>query len=443
LREAVGTFASMHGVGGTVIFITGRDIVVEGKGGLSSYVRAHALAARRLGYRTHVFFLGDRDESRETQYGMLHTVRNPFLPARWLRARGDRGQELLFTTFMNRILKTSYTARIHAAFLGPAIKGLIRSCEGPVVIHTTYVWGSVACHIRDELAAEGRRVKAVNSVFTTMRHEIVGKLRGARKSGDIGVFLSTCVEWCWMRLFGLSSERRSLESPDLLLYNYDSVRRLFEAEYGSIAHARRIVYSTEGAFHEESEAGGIPPLPSLRNSPPIVASVSRHDPRKGVDTLIRALALLTSRGVSFRARIGSGGELLPWHRRLADKLGMSGIVEFTGWMDDPGEIYRACDVFVLPSLEEGSGSVSLLESMMHGNCIVASDIDGIPEDVRHGEEAWLVPPADPVALADALQTLLADPDLRSRLGDAAKRRFMELFHPDRFVTELGKAYAEA
>jgi glycosyltransferase involved in cell wall biosynthesis len=130
------------------------------------------------------------------------------------------------------------------------------------------------------------------------------------------------------------------------------------------------------------------------------------------------------------------------NRKLAEELGLTAHLRFTGWLEDPGELYRSCDVYVLPSLEEGSGAISLLEAMMHGNCIVASDIDGIPEDVRHGEEAWLVPPADPVALADALQTLLADPDLRSRLGEAAKRRFMELFHPDRFLSELGRAYDE-
>ena len=79
---------------------------------------------------------------------------------------------------------------------------------------------------------------------------------------------------------------------------------------------------------------------------------------------------------------------------------------------------------------------------MHGNCILASNIDGIPEDVRHGEEAWLVPRSDPVALADALQALLSDDDLRRRLSAAARRRFMERFDPDVFIKELGEAYRE-
>ena len=192
----------------------------------------------------------------------------------------------------------------------------------------------------------------------------------------------------------------------------------------------------------KSKEVDIPTGKCSRNAIPVIASVSRHDPRKGIDTLVRALSILAARGVSFQARIGSGGMLLPWHRRLAGELGLGSRVEFTGWIADPGELYRACDVFVLPSLQEGSGSMSLLESMMHGNCIVASGIDGIVEDVRHGEDGLLVPPADPVALADALQTLLADNGLRRRLGDASRRRFMEICDPDVFTGQLGEVYLD-
>lgn len=428
---------------GTVVFITGRDIVAEGKGGLSSYVRSHALAARRLGYVTHVFFVGDRDESRYTKYGTLHMVRNRFVPARWLRVRNDLRQPGFLDSFMNTFLKTSYTARFHTSVMTSAVLRMLEGVKGPVVIHSFYIWGVVGCGLRDELKARGFQVRSVNSVFTTLRHEIGWKVRGARMIGNRSHLLTTLVEWCWMRLFGLASERRSLYSPDLLLYNYDSVRLLFEAEYGSVGRARKIAYTTESAISAASTGLDIPSAPSSMNPVPVLASVSRHDPRKGVDTLIRALALLAARGVSFRARIGSGGILLPLHIRLAGELGLGGRVEFTGWLEYPEEVYRTCDVFVLPSLEEGSGSMSMLESMMHGNCIVASGIDGIPEDVRHGVEAWLIPPADPVALADALEKLLQDAGLRSRMGDAAQARFMELFHPDRFVSELGKAYAEA
>jgi glycosyltransferase involved in cell wall biosynthesis len=442
LKEAVGIFASMHGDGGTVIFITGRDIVVEGKGGVSSYVRAHALAARRLGCHTHVFFVGDRDESRDTPYGRLHMVRNPAFPARWLRLSNNLHQLGFLEEFMNRFLKTPYTARIHASALNSAVLRLLHGVEGPVVIHTFYAWGVVGCRLRDELKARGVTVKTVNSVFTTMRHEIVWKIRGAGKTGDLPHLLTTWVEWSWMRLFGLASERRSLHSPDMLLYNYESVRRLYEAEYGTVAHSRKISYSTESALLPGSAEGEVPVGPLPANDVPVIASMSRHDPRKGIDILIRALTILASRGVAFKARIGSGGALLPWHRRLAGKLGLGSRIEFTGWLEDPGELYRACDIFVLPSLEEGSGAISLLEAMMHGKCIIASNIDGIPEDVRHGEEAWLVPPADPVALADALQALLSDDDLRRRLSAAARRRFMERFDPDVFIKELGEAYRE-
>jgi glycosyltransferase involved in cell wall biosynthesis len=425
-----------------VVFITGRDIVAEGKGGLSGYVRIHALAARNLGYRTHVFFMGDRDESRDTAYGRLHMVRNPAIPDRLMRVRNDTYRQGFIEGFINSFLKTSYTARLHGRLLASAIRRFVLDSEGPVVIHSFFLWGSVACRVRDELAVEGIRVKVVNSVFATMRHEIEGKVGGAWRSGKLSNLFSTIVEWLWMRLFGLGSERRSLYSPDLLLYNYDSVRRLFEADYGVIPRSRMISYTTEAAILGQSAGEGLPRSPIMGNAVPVVASVSRHDPRKGVDTLIKALAILDSRRVAFRASIGSGGMLLPWHKHLTEELGLGGKVLFTDWLEDPGELYRACDVFVLPSLEEGSGSVSLLEAMMHGNCVVASGIDGIPEDIRDGIDGLLVPPADPVALADALQSVLSDAGLRRALGEAARRRFMERFDPEVFARELGEAYGE-
>jgi hypothetical protein len=386
--------------------------------------------------------MGESDEIKDSRYGILQKVRNPRVPAAWIRTR--EGKSGFFSSLVYGTIKGSLSAPLHAGPFSDAIREhiLANKSDGPFIIHTSYLWSGVACMVRDGLAGSGMRVKVLNSVFTTMRHEFRGKLKGARKIGD---WKSVVREWMYLSLmsgFLLPWERRSYRHSDALLCNYHSVRRLVEGEFGSMPHARKVSYTTEAMMQQGIEGLGACRHPKVENDSPCIVCVSRHDPRKGIDQLIRAFAILSSRGVAFQARIGSDGHLFEQHRRLVEELGLQGSVVFTGWVDDPGELYRVCDVYVLPSLEEGSGAISLLEAMMHGNCIVASDIDGIPEDVRHGEEAWLVPPADPVALADALQTLLADPDLRSRLGEAAKRRFMELFHPDRFLSELGRAYDE-
>jgi glycosyltransferase involved in cell wall biosynthesis len=98
-------------------------------------------------------------------------------------------------------------------------------------------------------------------------------------------------------------------------------------------------------------------------------------------------------------------------------------------------------VFVLPSLEEGSGSVSLLEAMQAGAAPVVSRIDGIPKDVVDGESALLVPPGNPVAVAAALERILGDGELRRRISLAARGRYLARFSPAIFSADLQRIYA--
>jgi glycosyltransferase involved in cell wall biosynthesis len=147
-------------------------------------------------------------------------------------------------------------------------------------------------------------------------------------------------------------------------------------------------------------------------------------------------------GVSYRACLLSDGRLLAPHRRLAAELGLDGQVAIPGHVEDVAAHLRAADVFVLPSFEEGSGSVSVLEALQAGVAIVASRCDGIDEDLVHGETALLVPPGDERALRDALAELLADPALRDRLGANARRLYRERFMADSFTEALDRVYTE-
>jgi glycosyltransferase involved in cell wall biosynthesis len=173
-----------------------------------------------------------------------------------------------------------------------------------------------------------------------------------------------------------------------------------------------------------------------------VVAVSRHDPRKGLDVLLRALAEIVREGIPFRACLVGPGPLLAAHRRLARDLGLEDRVVIVGQVEDVFTYLRLADVFVLPSLEEGSGSVSLLEALQAGVAIVASDCDGIPEDIVDGEDGLLVPPGDERALRDALVTLLRDPSLRSRLATRSCDVYRERFSASAFVEGLTSAYAD-
>jgi len=107
-------------------------------------------------------------------------------------------------------------------------------------------------------------------------------------------------------------------------------------------------------------------------------------------------------------------------------LGLDGRVLFAGARDDVARMLAAADLFVLPSLTEALPTV-LAEAMAAGRPIVATTVGGIPEMVRHGEAALLVPPADPGALAAAVCRLLANPRQAAAMGRSGRRLVAERF----------------
>jgi glycosyltransferase involved in cell wall biosynthesis len=197
-------------------------------------------------------------------------------------------------------------------------------------------------------------------------------------------------------------------------------------------------------LHEPEEA--LPPEPAViagltPRAAPLILSVSRHDPRKGVDILLKALARVRANGGLFRACLTSGGMLLTEHRRLAAKLGILDCVALPGWVPDPYPYLRHADIFALPSLQEASGAFSLLEALQAGAAVVASNVDGIPEDVTDGDSALLVEPGQVDQLSRALGRLLTDPDLRNRLRRRAREVFVERFSAETFASALRDLYA--
>jgi glycosyltransferase involved in cell wall biosynthesis len=159
------------------------------------------------------------------------------------------------------------------------------------------------------------------------------------------------------------------------------------------------------------------PDPAVGHEPLSILYVGRIKKYKGVQTLLEALALLRRRGVEARLRVVGTGDYLPALERLAGELSLGGCVEFTGFVPlerKVSELRRAC-VAALPSEKEGWG-LTVIEANACGTPVVASDSDGLRDSVRHGETGLLVPHGDPAALADALGSILSDPDLRRRLS---------------------------
>jgi D-inositol-3-phosphate glycosyltransferase len=179
---------------------------------------------------------------------------------------------------------------------------------------------------------------------------------------------------------------------------------------------------------------------------PTVVYVGRLVPRKGVDMLVEAFALLPEHLGARLVVVGGEPGGSPEVERLsalADALGIAGRVKFTGSrpQSELPLYYGAADAVVTVPHYEPFG-MTPLEAMACATPVVGSKVGGIKTSVADGETGYLVPPKDPGALASRLVRLLSDAGLRERMGRAARRRIEEHYTWERVATLAAAAFSE-
>jgi glycosyltransferase involved in cell wall biosynthesis len=166
-------------------------------------------------------------------------------------------------------------------------------------------------------------------------------------------------------------------------------------------------------------------------------------PRKGIRFFIEAAARLRAKYPDLAVVIAGDGFERPELEELARRQGIADRTTFLGWVANKQlpDYYRACAVSVIPSLEEGFG-IPAAEAM--GCCapVVATDAGGLPEVVEDGVTGFVVPKADAGALANAIDRLLSDPELRARMGRAGRTRACERFDWDRSASQFDAVYQQ-
>jgi len=151
---------------------------------------------------------------------------------------------------------------------------------------------------------------------------------------------------------------------------------------------------------------------------PVVGSIGRLNAQKGHRFLLEAAPAVLARHPAARLLIVGDGDLMEDLRSQAGGLEASDRVLFAGHRADVPDVLAALDVFCISSLYEGT-PLALFEAMAAGRAIVSTAVDGCREVIDEGETGLLVPASDPPALAEALDRVLSDAALRSRLGEAA------------------------
>jgi glycosyltransferase involved in cell wall biosynthesis len=219
-------------------------------------------------------------------------------------------------------------------------------------------------------------------------------------------------------------------------------RSVIEATAGPTSSAKVSV------IHCGVDPAAFQPVERDRGGPLRIVAVGTLHEVKGHVHLIDACRLLVERGVDVTCRfIGDGPDRDALAARIAEH-DLTGRVALVGRLtsDAVARELADADVLVAPSVPTRGGKregipVVLMEAMAAGLPVVASRLSGIPELVTDGVSGLLVPPGDPTALADALQRLAGDADLRSRLGDEGRATVLRDFDVDRNAAALAARFA--
>jgi glycosyltransferase involved in cell wall biosynthesis len=242
------------------------------------------------------------------------------------------------------------------------------------------------------------------------------------------------------------------------IFQVDNARLVRSRAHGTTAlvtvsdynarHLREVIGNGLG-IHCVRNGVALAPARADRPHGPVLC-VARLVPKKGVDVLIDAAALLRPKFPDLRVEVLGGGRMEEPLKRQAEALGLLGTIRFLGpraW-DEVEAAFGRCSMVVLACRVADDGDrdgmpTALTEALARGLAVVSTDVAGIGELVRHGETGLLIPPDDPAALADAIQVLRVDRRLAKRLGRAGRELVAERFDPRQSAQLLQRVFAGA
>ncbi|MBN2301532.1 MAG: glycosyltransferase family 4 protein [Lentisphaerae bacterium] len=193
---------------------------------------------------------------------------------------------------------------------------------------------------------------------------------------------------------------------------------------------RRLDRSARAKFRSEY---GIPENAIL------IVSVARLTHIKGLDVLIKALADMNTCQEQWQLALVGDGEEKQQLARLAHNLRLETQIRFTGHLSDITPALAACDIFVLPSRNEGMGR-ALVEAMAAGLPCVATNVGGIPTIIKNNINGLIVPPDNPNALSKALIRLITLPSLRKQIGNKATESVYPEYDEETMLNQHAELY---
>jgi glycosyltransferase involved in cell wall biosynthesis len=218
---------------------------------------------------------------------------------------------------------------------------------------------------------------------------------------------------------------------DCIVTVSESIRQQLKADGVPGARVRTIYEGMDLSPFPRREG----PPPRRPGEPTVVGTVAHMSPEKGLHYLIEAASLISDVHSRLRFVLVGDGSCRKDLERLVRERGLSDCFQFAGFQKRPAPYLSSFDFFVLPSLSEGLSS-AILSAMGASLAVIATNVGGIPELILHEENGLLVPPADAVALSQAIQRLADDPSEALRMGRQGRMRAEQQFALQRMILQI-------
>lgn len=245
------------------------------------------------------------------------------------------------------------------------------------------------------------------------------------------------------------ANRQVLARASLIIANSGEMRRDFLHWLGPSMERIRVVYN--GMDAERFRPGLPTTLRQEIGAAPdavLIGISSRLAPDKGQETFLQAAAIVAAQEPRTQfvisgddAIFSDNAEYVPLLRKMAGAPGLAGRVHFLGFRSDMPNIYPALDIVVNAAWREAFGLV-VTEAMACGKPVIGTQAGGIPEIITHGKDGFLFPVRDAQKLAALLLDLVRNPELRQRIGAAARQTVLERFTIQRQIKQQEEIYAE-
>lgn len=363
--------------------------------GYASYAYNLAKILTNLGYQVKIFVFGSESKIIKSQIGTIHIIGSKIFSI--LRYQEMAGLAILAPKLAVSIVRSlSATSRTIIWGLGP--------------------WGLSAVFLK---LLFPKKIILLADYFTSIKHEFLGTLSGVTIA-DHGLWnkLQIFLAYGAIIQFYTIFEYFLLNLSDKVITHYYSTEKILANQFGiKTKKFIRLPYCVELENTSKVDRD----TSEVKMGKPFIISVCRHDGRKGINFLLHAFAILSSRKLKYSAVIIGTGKLRNKHLQLAEKLGLKNIYQ-PGLVPDIKPYLKKADLFVFPSVEEGSSSLAVLEAMKAELPIVSTNVDGIPEDLENNKSALLISPKDPIALSLAIEKLLKNKALAKKL---ARRAYLD------------------